>query len=111
MDDALMRCRKTVLLARPSEEKTWNKIVEREEFSMFVYRCVAEHLNHPELGNYDTFGIVADEVIEGKTMGRVLAAVEDVSADSAFVEQLARKCTELQLEPSQLQDVIEDALI
>ena len=41
---------------------------------MFVYRCVAEHLNHPELGNYDTFGIVADEVIEGKTMGRVLAA-------------------------------------
>ena len=44
-------------------------------------------------------------------MGRVLAAVEDVSADSAFVEQLARKCTELQLEPSQLQDVIEDALI
>ena len=108
MDDALMRCRKTVLLAGPSEEKTWNKIVEREEFSMFVYRCVAEHLNHPELGNYDTFGIVADEVIEGKTMGRVLAAVEDVSADSAFV---ARKCTELQLEPSQLQDVIEDALI
>lgn len=45
---------------------------------MFVYRCVAERLNHPEMGNYDTFGIVADEVIEGKTMGRVLAAVEDV---------------------------------
>lgn len=78
---------------------------------MFVYRCVAERLNRPEMGNYDTFGIVADEVIEGKTMGRVLAAVEDVSVDSAFVEQLARKCTELQLEPSQLQDVIEDALI
>lgn len=108
--DALTRCRKTVLFARPSE-KTQNKIVEREEFSMFVYRCVAERLNHPEMGNYDTFGIVADEVIEGKTMGRALAAVEDVSVDSAFVEQLARKCTELQLEPSQLQDVIEDTLI
>ena len=109
--DALTRCRKTVLFAGPSEEKIQNKIVEREEFSMFVYRCVAERLNHPEMGNYDTFGIVADEVIEGKTMGRALAAVEDVSVDSAFVEQLARKCTELQLEPSQLQDVIEDALI
>ena len=113
--DALTRCRKTVLFAGPSPDipkiKTQNKIVEREEFSMFVYRCVAERLNHPEMGNYDTFGIVADEVIEGKTMGRALAAVEDVSVDSAFVEQLARKCTELQLEPSQLQDVIEDALI
>ena len=77
---------------------------------MFVYRCVAERLNAPEIGSYDTFGIVADEVVEGKTMGRALAAVEDVSVDSAFVEQLAQRCTELQLEPGQLRDVVEDAL-
>lgn len=32
---------------------------------MFVYRCVAERLNAPEIGSYDTFGIVADEVVEG----------------------------------------------
>ena len=77
---------------------------------MFVYRCVAERLNAPEIGSYDTFGIVADEVVEGETMGRALAAVEDVSIDSAFVEQLAQRCTELQLEPGQLRDVVEDAL-
>ena len=77
---------------------------------MFVYRCVAERLNTPEIESYDTFGIVADEVVEGKTMGPALAAVEDVSVDSAFVEQLAQRCTELQLEPGQLQDVVEDAL-
>ena len=77
---------------------------------MFVYRCVAESLNAPEIGSYDTFGIVADEVVEGKTMGRALAVAEDVSVDGAFVEQLAQRCTELQLEPGQLRDVVEDAL-
>ena len=41
---------------------------------------------------------------------REIAFVSDVSTDRAAVEQLARRCTEGQLDPIHLLDVVEDAL-
>ena len=41
---------------------------------------------------------------------REVAFVSDVSTDRAAVEQLARRCTEGQLDPIHLLDVVEDAL-
>lgn len=43
-------------------------------------------------------------------MEREVAFVSDVSTDRAAVEQLARRCTEGQLDPIHLLDVVEDAL-
>ena len=39
-----------------------------------------------------------------------IITVSDVSLDKAFVEGLAKLCTELQLDPIHLFDVVEDAL-
>jgi hypothetical protein len=40
--------------------------------------------------------------------GRTIASVEDISTDRNSVEELARICSKLDLDPSQLKDVAED---
>ncbi|MBR0417482.1 MAG: hypothetical protein IJI56_06720 [Firmicutes bacterium] len=40
--------------------------------------------------------------------GRTIASVEDISTDRSSVEELARICSKLDLDPSQLKDVAED---
>ena len=70
---------------------------------MFQYLPFAEHLHSDELGEYDTYGIKAVDAA-----GKVLESVSDVSLDGEFVTELCRKCTENQLHPIHLMDVIED---
>lgn len=75
---------------------------------MFFYHCVMERLEDPELGAYTSFGIAAFCASSGRN--RKLRFISDVSPDPALVERLAALCTAWQLEPSQLMDVVEDAL-
>lgn len=75
---------------------------------IFRYALVSEQLFSSELGHYRSFGIQAFQQTE--CGWREAAFVSDVSTDRAAVEQLARRCTEGQLDPIHLLDVVEDAL-
>ena len=69
---------------------------------IFRYALISEKLFSSELG------IRAFQKTE--CGWREVAFVSDVSTDRAVVEQLARRCTEGQLDPIHLLDVVEDAL-
>ena len=60
------------------------------------------------LGCYPSFGIRAFQVLNGRWIET--ACVPDVSPDIALVAMLAERCTELQLEPCHLLDVIVDTI-
>ena len=75
---------------------------------MFWYHCVMEQLHSPECGAYTSFGIAAYFASSGHH--RKLQFIPDISTDPARVIHLADECTALQLEPSQLRDVVEDLL-
>ena len=75
---------------------------------IFRYALISEKLFSSELGRYRSFGIRAFQKTE--CGWREVAFVSDVSTDRAAVEQLARRCTEGQLDPIHLLDVVEDAL-
>lgn len=75
---------------------------------IFRYALISEKLFSSELGHYRSFGIRAFQKTE--CGWREVAFVSDVSTDRAAVEQLARRCTEGQLDPIHLLDVVEDAL-
>lgn len=70
------------------------------------YQIVKQALETPELGRYVSYGIEAVALPDG----RRLAFVSDVSTDPAFAANLAERCTEGQLDPAQLLDVVLDAL-
>lgn len=72
---------------------------------MFQFNPFEQILTSPDLGNYRSYGIRA--FAEG---GEEVCFVSDVSCDFAFVAALADECTLLQLDPSQLLDVVIDAL-
>ena len=75
---------------------------------IFRYALISEQLFSSELGHYRSFGIRAFQKTE--CGWREVAFVSDVSTDRAAVEQLARRCTEGQLDPIHLLDVVEDNL-
>lgn len=75
---------------------------------MYYYHCVKEERHLPEVGRYTTFGITALSHTKGRW--RKLFYVADVSLDHSMVQELARKCTVLQLSPCHLMDVVEDAI-
>lgn len=80
---------------------------------IFRYALISEKLFSSELGRYRSFGIRAFRIraFQKTECGwREVAFVSDVSTDRAAVEQLARRCTEGQLDPIHLLDVVEDAL-
>lgn len=76
---------------------------------MFLYFPVEQLLFSPSLGCYRSFGLAAGgwDAPQGK---RCLALVQDVSTQESFVAGLARRCTEEQLEPVHLKNVIEDSI-
>ena len=84
------------------------EIFSKQVIVVFFYHCVMERLHDPELGAYTSFGIAAFCASSGRH--RQLRFISDVSLDSALVTRLAALCTACQLEPSQLMDVVEDAL-
>ena len=71
---------------------------------MYKYIIVEEQLEHPDIGTYTSYGIKAEKGNDE------LIFVSDVSVDRVFVENLARCCTDLQLDPVHLFNVVEDAI-
>ena len=66
---------------------------------MYIYRAVRQELSTPETGPYATFGILALRLEAGQWQKVCLIA--DVSTSRSFAAEL---------DPRQLNDVIEDAL-
>ena len=75
---------------------------------MYYYRCIKEEQSLPETGRYTTFGITALTHTRGRW--RKLLHIADVSLNYNVVQELARKCTVLQLSPCHLMDVVEDTI-
>lgn len=79
---------------------------ERKESNMTQYEPERERLYAPEIGWYISYGI---RVCRREEKGwKTIMRVQDVSVDQNMVEKLARLCTEEELTPSQLPDVIAD---
>ena len=70
----------------------------------YQYIPVRETLYSRELGIYVTYGIRVC------TASEEIAFVHDVSTDREIARRLAKKCTEHQLLPTHLRDLLEDLL-
>ena len=75
---------------------------------MYIYRAVRQELSTPETGPYTTFGILALRLEAGQWQKVWLSADSAIARN--FAADLADRCTAGQLDPRQLNDVIEDAL-
>lgn len=75
---------------------------------MYIYRAIRHKLSTRENGLYATNGILALRVLAGRW--KTVRLVPDVSVDARLVQSLADRCTAGQLDPRQLDDVIDDAL-
>lgn len=71
---------------------------------MYFYCPVEQRVYSLETGNYATYGIrVSSE-------GGESLLIDDVSCDRIFAEALAARCTQLQVSPAQLYDVVLDVM-
>lgn len=70
----------------------------------YVYVSTKESLVSDELGAYISYGISA------LSNGQEVSFISDVSTDPEVALRFARVCTECQLDPIHLPDVIEDLL-
>jgi len=68
------------------------------------YIMVEERLNHPNLGEYLSFGIAALQ------NGEQIILVSDISTNKNDVLKLAERCSKEKLSPVHLYDVVEDYL-
>ncbi len=71
---------------------------------MVQYIMVEERLNHPNLGEYLSFGIAALK------NGEQIILVSDISTNKNDVLKLAERCSKEKLSPVHLYDVVEDYL-
>ena len=76
-----------------------------EKNTYYRYDAVPELLNSEELGTYVSFAIQTVHVEE-----TVISTVSDVSTELEEVQRLAELCTQRELDPEQLPDIIEDFL-
>jgi len=74
---------------------------------MILYLPVKQHLFHPDIGTYTTYGIAAVPILNSKQKA---CFVNDVAISFTKVAALALRCTAGQLDPAQLEDVVEDSL-
>lgn len=75
---------------------------------MFRYRPVKQFLSSLELGEYCSYGIHAFVTTPSGCSDAGL--IFDISCDFDFVALLADKCTQLQLDPVHLLDIVFDVL-
>lgn len=74
----------------------------------YLYVPTVEKMSSPEEGEYTAYGI---RVLQVTPHGvRELQYIPDVSLDCVRVSELTARCTEGQLSPIHLADVIEDNL-
>ena len=74
----------------------------------YKYRVIKEHHSSVEIGKYESYGIAA--FIQSGDSYKQAEYIQDISESADFVNALAVKFTEMQLEPIHLADVIEDEL-
>lgn len=73
---------------------------------MFLYLPIKQQLYQEDLGNYTSYGIAAWEL---PTMHRKPCTfVPDVTPNRRDIVRLSWQCTVGQLDPTQLEDVVED---
>lgn len=75
---------------------------------MYRYQTYEEKLNHPDIGNYTSFGIIV--LVESNQNTEELFRVSDVSVNQELVENLSNLCTKEQLDPIHIYDVIDDSI-
>lgn len=73
---------------------------------MLKYRVFEEKLISDEIEVYVSYGLKCYNVSNENE--ECVASISDISTDRSFVERLAEKCTEGQLFPIHLLDVVED---
>ncbi len=91
----------------------FNKQKRKQKSHSFLFRSkvqyqyvpVQETLTTDELGTYVTYSLSV------RTVEKEIAFVRDVSTDFEAVRHLAELCTENQLDPEHLSDVIDDFLV
>ena len=71
---------------------------------MLSYVPKLEKIHNPEIGSYSSFGIA---VYQDK---KLILFVSAISTEEALVTNLAMHCSQQQLSPTHLYDVIEDFL-
>lgn len=74
---------------------------------MILYMPVKQHLFHPDIGEYVSYGIIAVRLFR---IRKQIAFVADVDPSAYRVFILAFRCTLCQLDPIHLMDVVEDFL-
>ena len=75
---------------------------------MYLYTCIEESFFLKEAGYYKSFGIQVSVVINHTEVKKW--CISDISLDRDFVLTLAQQCTDGQLHPCHLVDVVNDAL-
>lgn len=74
--------------------------------TIYQYLAVEQTLFNCELGRYTAFGIAAQK--RAPDGWRQIAFVPDICTNTQQAQRLAQLCTQGQLEPIHLMDVIED---
>ncbi|MEE0858002.1 MAG: DUF6514 family protein [Acutalibacteraceae bacterium] len=72
---------------------------------MVTYQIIKELINHPELGNYYSYGICA--FLDKKE----IAHISDVFLEKDTAIKFVQKCNQLKLDPIHLSEVIENELL
>lgn len=75
---------------------------------MFLYLPIKQQLYQEDLGNYTSYGIAAWKFPAMQRAPCVF--IPDVTQDRKAAKHLSVQCTVGQLDPKQLEDVVEDFL-
>lgn len=76
---------------------------------MFLYLPVKQQLYQEDLGNYISYGIAAWRFPALRLSPCIF--ISDVTLNRRVVVRLCRQCTVGQLDPRQLEDVVEDFIL
>ena len=82
-----------------------NQTPGTEPEKRYEYKPIRQTLKKKELGTYVTYGI------DVKNNKQRITLVSDVTTNEYEAHNLASKCTKEQLDPIQLEEIIEDFLV
>ena len=76
---------------------------------MIIYEVFSTVCEDVECGKYETFGILAKGIEEGKEI--VVDSLSDISTDESLVKALCGYCNDRRVPPFMMCGVIEDFII
>lgn len=74
---------------------------------MYIYKVFEEEVESQDNGKYNSFGVAVYKSVSENNLEEVLR-VSDISPDKKTVQTLSNMCTEHQVEPVHIYDIIED---